>query len=255
MGDGAAVEVKSYIAELHAHTVLSPCAEVEMIPPLIVPAALAKGINLLAITDHNASANVIAVQHAAQGTGLTVVPGMEFQTREDVHVLCLFDTLAQLAAWQDVVNEHLPPLENNIEYFGEQFVVDATGGFIGRETRLLLTSADLSIEQTIRAVSALGGWVIPAHVDRKANGLIAHLGFVPPDAAIDTLEISRNISFEKAPEKYPQIRGYPLVQDGDAHRLNEFLGVNEFTVENPTIAELRMAVQGEEGRSLNVRAV
>jgi 3',5'-nucleoside bisphosphate phosphatase len=246
--------VKTYLAELHSHTVLSPCAEVEMIPPLIVQAALEKGITLLAVTDHNASANVIAVQTAAQGTGLIVLPGMELQTREEVHLLCLFDTLEQLAAWQSLVNRRLPPLENDAEYFGEQFVVDETGEFVRRETQLLLTSADLSLEEAIREVGALEGVAIPAHIDRKANGLLEILGFVPENVPIEALEISRHIAVDAAPLRYPQIRGYPLIRDGDAHRLNELLGVNEFLIESPTMAELKMALRRENGRLHRFRA-
>jgi predicted metal-dependent phosphoesterase TrpH len=137
--------LKTFVAELHLHTVVSPCAAVEMIPPLIVQEALDHGINLLAVTDHNTTANVKAVQKAAAGTELTVLPGMELQTSEEVHVLCLFDTLDQMAAWQKFVDVRMPPLENNIEYFGEQFVVDETGEFIRRETQLLLTSAKISL--------------------------------------------------------------------------------------------------------------
>jgi hypothetical protein len=247
--------VKTYTAELHSHTVLSPCAEVEMIPPLIVQTAIEKGINLLAVTDHNASANVIAVQQAAQDTGLIVLPGMELQTREEVHLLCLFDTLEQLAAWQSLVNEHLPPLENDIEYFGEQFVVDETGDFVRRETQLLLTSTDLSLEVAIGTVNSIEGLAIPAHIDRKANGLLEILGFVPTGVTVEALEISRHITVDVAPLRYPQIRGYPLVRDGDAHRLNEFLGVNEFWVESPTVAELKMALRHENGRSHGLRSV
>ncbi len=246
--------MKTYVAELHSHTVLSPCAEVEMIPPLIVQTAIEKGINLLVVTDHNASANVIAVQKAAQDTGLIVLPGMELQTREEVHLLCLVDTLDQLEAWQSVVNEHLPPLENNIEYFGEQFVVDEAGEFIRRETQLLLTSADLSLDEAIEAVNSIEGLAIPAHVDRKANGLLEILGFVPADTPIEALEISRHISIDMALLRYPQLRGYPLVRDGDAHRLDEFLGVNEFLIESPTIAELKMALRHENGRSHGFRS-
>jgi hypothetical protein len=246
--------VETFIAELHSHTVLSPCAEVEMIPPLIVQTAIEKGINLLAVTDHNASANVIAVQKAAQDTGLIVLPGMELQTREEVHLLCLFDTLEQLAAWQSLVNQHLPPLENDIEYFGEQFVVDETGEFVRRETQLLLTSVDLSLEEAIGGVMSIEGVAIPAHIDRKANGLLEILGFVPANVTIEALEISRHIAFDVAPLRYPQIRGYPLIRDGDAHRLNEFLGVNEFLIESPTVADLRMALRRENGRMQRFRS-
>ena len=226
-----------------------------MIPPLIVQTAIAKGIHWLAVTDHNASANVQAVQQAAQGTGLIVLPGMEVQTREEVHVLCLFDTLDQLAAWQAVVDAHLPPLENDIDHFGEQFVVDETGDFIRREPRLLLASVNLSLDEAARVAIALGGVAIPAHIDRKANGLLEILGFVPANAAVAALEISRHLTVDMAPLRYPQVRGYPLIRDGDAHRLNEFLGVNEFWVERPTIAELKMALRHENGRAHRFRPV
>jgi PHP family Zn ribbon phosphoesterase len=247
--------LKTYVAELHVHTVLSPCAAVEMIPPLIVQEALEKGINLIAITDHNSSANVSAVQKAAMGTDLTVLPGMELQTREEVHLLCLFDTLAQLESWQALVNTKLPPIENNIEYFGEQFVVDETGEFIRRETQLLIASADISLKEAVEGVLNLAGTAIPAHVDRKAFSLIANLGFVPPDLTVDVLEISRHMSPADAREKYPQLRNFALVQNGDAHRLNEILDVNIFKLAAPTITELKLALLNEGGRSLAIRPI
>ncbi|GAB4532803.1 MAG: PHP domain-containing protein [Anaerolineae bacterium] len=246
-------EVRPYIAELHVHTVVSPCAAVEMIPPLIVQKALEKGIDLIAVTDHNSSANVEAVQKAAAGTGLTVLPGMELQTREEVHLLCLFDTLAQLKTWQAVVDERLPPLENNIEYFGEQFVVDETGEFVRRETQLLVTSADLSLQEAVERVLDLGGMAIPAHVNRPAFSLIANLGFVPPGLPVDALEISRHLSLAEAREKYTQLRDFALIQGGDVHFLHEFLGANLFNVAAPTLAELRLALRNEQGRSLVIQ--
>jgi 3',5'-nucleoside bisphosphate phosphatase len=245
--------VKTFVAELHCHTVLSPCAEVEMIPPLIVQTTIEHGIRLLAITDHNASANIEAVQQAARGTELIVLPGMELQTREEVHLLCLFDTLEQSTAWQAIVDEHLPPLENNIEHFGEQFVVDETGEFIRRESRLLLTSAAMSLEDAIGRVNSIGGLAIPAHVNRPAFGLIANLGFVPVDVKIEALEVSRHLNVADAVKKFPQIKGYPLVQGGDAHRLDELLGANVFEIEAPAMTELRLALQGANGRSFQVR--
>jgi hypothetical protein len=244
----------NYVAELHTHTVLSPCAEVEMIPPLMVRAALARGVGLLAITDHNASANVAAVQQAAAGTGLVVLPGLELQTREDVHVLCLFDTLGQLAAWQARVDECLPDQPNRPEFWGEQYVVDARGEFIRHEARLLLTATQLSLETAVEEVSALGGLAIPAHVDRKAFGLLAHLGFVPPSLPVLALEISRFLSAPEALARFPQIAGYPLIQNGDAHRLDEILGLTVLRLAAPTIAEIALALRGAGGRSLGLRA-
>lgn len=225
-----------------------------MIPPLIVLEALERGIDLIAVTDHNASANVGAVIAAAAASDLVVLPGMEVQTEEEVHVLCLFDTQEQLASWQAQVDASLPSLQNNPDFFGEQFVVDATGEFIRREDRLLLTSTSLSIEETFRRVAALGGLAIPAHVDRKAFGLLQVLGFVPPGLPVAALEVSRHVQPGQAGQRYPQVRGYPLIRSGDAHRLDELLGANEFQIEAPTVAEIRLALQGEAGRSLALRA-
>jgi PHP family Zn ribbon phosphoesterase len=224
-----------------------------MIPPLIVQEALERGIDIIAITDHNASANVGAVQRAAADTPLIVLPGMEIQTREEVHVLCLFDTLDQVDAWQAQASTHLPQIDNNIDYFGEQFVVDASGDFIRREAQLLITSTDLALKDIVAGVQRLGGIAIPAHVNRNAFSLIANLGFVPPDVHPDALEVSRHLTLADARKKFPQVTSYPLIRSGDVHRLEEFLGANIFTLAAPTIDELRLALRSEEGRSLQVR--
>jgi PHP family Zn ribbon phosphoesterase len=225
-----------------------------MLPPLIVEAALARGINLLAITDHNTCANAEAVQRAAAGTGLTVLPGLEAQTREEVHVLCLFDALDQALAWEAELRAALPQMENDAEHFGDQFVVDSAGDFVRRETQMLLTSADLSFDDVCRRVDSLGGLAIPAHVDRKAFGLISNLGLVPPGLPIAALEVSRHLHPREATRQYPQLKGYPLLQGGDAHRLDEFLGANVFRLEAPTVGEIRLALRGEGGRGLSYRA-
>jgi 3',5'-nucleoside bisphosphate phosphatase len=242
--------VPTFRAELHVHTVLSPCDEIEMIPPLIVETALQAGIQLIAVTDHNASANVEAVQKAAANHNLTVLPGMELQTREEVHVLCLFDQIEQLQALQRTVDQHLPNLLNDTDHFGEQFIVDETGDFLRREPRLLISSVDLSIENVFEQVNLLGGIAIPAHVDRQAFGLIANLGMVPFDLPVLALEISRHLSPERAIQKFPQIKGYPLIQSGDVHRLDEFLGANLFEMQAPTLTEIRLALEGRDHRKL-----
>ncbi|GAB4493983.1 MAG: PHP domain-containing protein [Anaerolineales bacterium] len=244
--------MKTFRAELHVHTVLSPCAGVEMIPPLIVSQAIENGIQLIAITDHNASANIPAVMEATQGTGLVVLPGMELQTKEEVHLLCLFDTLEQVFSWQKQVDRFLPNLPNNIQYFGEQFVVDSTGEFIRREERLLLNSVNITLDEATAQITALGGLAVPAHIDRQANGLIAILGLIPP--GLEALEISRHITPAAARQKYPQITDYPLLQSGDVHLLDGFIGSTYFEIENPSIAELRLALAGQEKRAAWISA-
>jgi len=231
----------TYRAELHIHTVLSPCADIEMIPPLIVRTALDKGISIIAVTDHNQSANAQAVIEAAKGTSLAVFPGMELQTAEEVHCLCIFDNINQLQVLQNLVDKNLPDIANNISVFGEQFIVDSTGEFLARDDRLLINSTYLSIDKACSLVNELGGLFIPAHVNREAYGLISHLGFVPPTLEIHALEISSQISMNDAYKKFPQLHGYHLIQSGDVHFLEDFLGVNYFRIEIPSIDEMKKA--------------
>ena len=148
--------LKPFLADLHIHTVLSGCAEVEMIPPLILRQAQRLGLSLIAITDHNACHNVEAVMEAAVGTGIHVLPGMELQSKEEVHLLCLFDTVPQCQEWQEEVFQKLPSLANREEVFGGQYVVDATGEWMGTEERLLAASVDMALEEVISKVRDLG---------------------------------------------------------------------------------------------------
>ncbi len=247
--------MREYRADLHVHTVLSACAEVEMLPPLIVEEALFRGINMLAVTDHNATGNVAAVMEAAQGTDLIVLPGMELQTREEVDVLCIFDTLEQTATWQSHVDERLPPLENDAEHFGPQFLVDAQGDFVGEDTRMRQMPASLGLEDAVRTVHDLGGLAIPAHIDRQVKGLLGVLGMWPGDLAADAAEVSPNIRPSQVREQFLTIpKVVPLITNSDAHFLDALGSViTIFVLANrPFIAELRQAFRGEAGRRVYV---
>lgn len=244
--------LNKFRAELHVHTVVSPCAEVEMIPPLIVQQALASSIDLIAITDHNSTANIESVMKAAKGSGLTVLPGMELQTIEEVHSLCIFPDLDHAREFQKIVDNALPPLQNSPEHLGEQFIVDETGEFIRREERLLIISAELSLTDAWEIVNSMGGLLIPAHVNRKAFGLLENLGFVPNDIPLNALEISRHLNSRAAVETFPQLHGYTLIKGGDAHRLDEFLGANVFTLEKRSLNELKLAFSKTDGRNVTI---
>jgi hypothetical protein len=249
---GAPTPLTPVLADLHIHTVLSPCAEVEMIPPLIVERALALGLGLIAIMDHNAAANCEAVIKAARGTGLVVLPGMEVQTSEEVHVLCLFDTTEQALTWQGTVFNHLPDRLNPEKTFGAQFVVDANGDYIRTETRLLLTSTDMPLADAMARVTALRGLAIPAHVDRMSYSLLASLGFVPLGLNSPALELFRQTTPDDARARWPELARWPLIRGGDAHRLGEIYPNLRLDLAERTVAELALAFSGRFGRSFSV---
>ncbi len=237
-----------YKAELHIHTVLSPCASVEMIPPLIIQEAKSKGINLIAITDHNSIDNIQSVMEAAEGSNLVVLPGIELQTREEIHSICLFDTLGQARNFFHEIEPSFPKIKNKSDYFGEQYIVDKTGNFLHKEKRLLITSSTLSLNDAIKIVRSAGGLLIPAHVNRTAYGLFPVLGFIPEDTDLHIFEISRDITSSEAIEKYPQLKDKYLIQNGDAHFLEDIIGYNQFLIKEPTVNEIQLALAGKNNR-------
>lgn len=223
-----------------------------MIPPLIVARALELGLEWIAVTDHNSTGNVRAMLAAADGTGLAVTPGLEVESREEVHLVCLFDTAEQAEAWGALVAAHLPLRRNDERFFGAQFVVDAQGEYVRTEERLLATSVDLSVDEIARGVNALGGVVIAAHVDRPANSLLGNLGMVPPGLEIAGLELSPRADPAEFRRAHPELAGYGLLSSGDAHRLNEMVRRTAVISRSATVAGLRRALRNEDGCSVEV---
>lgn len=223
-----------------------------MIPSLILCQAERKGLNLIAITDHNACYNAEAVMEAAQGSNIHVLPGMELQSREEVHLLCLFDTVESCRAWQERVFQKLPPLANQEKLFGPQYVVNAAGDWLRTEERLLATSADLTLEEIVNQVASLGGVVIPAHVDRPSFSLLSNLGLIPETLSVQALEVTPFFDRHQGFQQWPQLKDRCLIVNGDAHRLSEIQNRTMFKLAHPVIKEMTMAFQGEQGRQVMV---
>jgi len=236
-------------AELHIHTVLSPCAAVEMIPPFIIQTAEEKGIDLIAITDHNAIGNILSVMQAALNSSVHVIPGIELQTREEIHNICLFDQYEDIEAFFEEIHPSFPSIPNNPEFFGEQFIVDASGDYIKREERLLSTSSELSLKEAWKITKKHHGLLIPAHVNRRIFGLMPVLGFIPQDIPLSLLEISPHTSPKQITKQFPQLQDYFLIQNGDAHQLEEIIGCNQFTMRDYSLDEIQLALLGKQGRS------
>lgn len=205
--------------DLHIHTCLSPCGHEDMTPNNIVGMSQIKGLNIIAVTDHNTTLNCEAVIKAAAGTGLVVIPGMELETLEGVHLVCLFQELKHAKSFQRVVDLHRLPVKNRVDKFGEQFVLDENDEVVGSEPNSLMASTYLDIDTAIEKVNELGGIAYPAHIDRPSYSVISNLGFIPPFWDITTVEISTYPTaetFENNPEYTDK---YHVLRNSDAHDL------------------------------------
>ncbi len=209
--------------DLHIHSALSPCADNGMTPNNIVNMAVLKGLDIIAVTDHNSAENVGSVMKCAKDKELTVIPGMELETKEEVHLVCLFPNLEAALKIQDMVYASLPALKNREEIFGHQLIMDEQDEIKGCIERLLLTAADLTIEDVYYCVKSLGGVVIPAHVDRDSYSVISNLGMVPPQLEVKYLEVSRTCDAESLKKIHPDTERYGFIKSSDAHALGDIL--------------------------------
>jgi len=231
-------------ADLHVHTCLSPCAEREMVPTAIVKQAKALGLDMIGICDHNSMENTAAVASAGRRESLSVIPGIEVTSREEVHVLGLFGTGHQAAGVQEVVYENLDG-ENDEAAFGPQTTVDEQDRVTGVNRRLLIGATALALEDVVRLIHDFRGLAIASHVDRQSFGLLGQLGFVPEGLKLDALELCSRAAVKRW-------GGFPVVCSSDAHCLKD-IG-KRFTslwVEEASVEEVGRALRGEGGRRVS----
>lgn len=244
-------KVRRCRADLHIHTALSPCAELEMLPDLIVMKAAAENLDLIAICDHNSAENVEACVQAASGTSVKVLSGIECESREGVHVLGLFDEPGAARRLQGYLWERLPDEPNRPEFFGAQVVVSAEGEFVRYNDRLLATSVDAAVEDLIETIRRFGGLALPAHVDKTYAGLLGVLGLVPEGVRLEGVEVSGHVLAPRIREQYPQMADLPFVRSSDAHRLSEVgQACTEIWLAHRTVGELKLALARRDGRRL-----
>jgi predicted metal-dependent phosphoesterase TrpH len=262
-------------ADLHVHTALSPCASAEMTPPAIVRAALARGLDMIAICDHNSARNVAAVQeaavHAAQcaalhasrqaGPGgaqrghegrLTVLAGMEISSAEEVHVLGLFPDATAAEAAGVEIRRTLPEAGDGYgAFFGEQPLMSADGRVLGAETAALALATSLELDAVVDLIKRHGGLAVAAHIDRKAFSVFSQLGFFPAEAGFDAIEVTRFTGDDSPRMAGFRALGLPITSSSDSHYLEDIgSAATGLTVAVPSFAEVALALAGLDGRAV-----
>ena len=199
------------------HSCLSPCGDELMTPNNIVKMSILKGLEMIAVTDHNTAKQLPAVEKAARAHGIALLPGLEITTREEVHLLAYFRTIGEAVAFSDWLYPHLPSIKNKSTFFGEQIILDENDEPIGIEEKLLLAATDLSLDQLTKHIRDAGGLPVPAHINRGGNSLIEVLGFLPPGSDFAGLEVCRDLPQPKG------IDDFMHLHSSDAHYLENIL--------------------------------
>jgi PHP family Zn ribbon phosphoesterase len=241
--------MRTFRTDLHIHTLLSPCGDLEMSPANIVSLAIQRGLDIIGITDHNTTKQCEVVWKLAQKTNLKVIPGCEMTSREEVHCLGLFEDFDALRVFQAFLDQHLTIIPHNSALFGYQVLVDEDENVLEELENYLGASLDVSIEEVEQKVHELSGIFIPAHIDRPRNSLFSQLGFLPPELKVDALQISKLAEEIAVREKYKINRDITMVKYTDTHYPDD-LGktYTNFEMEDPSFDEIRKALRREAGR-------
>lgn len=213
--------MNSYRVDLHIHTVLSPCAELEMSPEAIIRKALEEKLDVIGIADHNSTRQCAVVKDLGQELGLTVLCGVEVNTKEEVHCLVFFENIEKLDLFQEYLDLHLPMVKNKPVLFGDQVWVDRDNHIVGEEERLLIVGLDVSIDQVAAQVRKMDGLFIPAHIDKLRFSVISQLGFLPPDIPVDGVEVSAHVEIGKLEYVHGWVKNYTKIASSDAHMLSQ----------------------------------
>jgi len=240
--------LRPFKADLHVHTCLSPCTELDMSPKGILTTAKKKEIDIIGICDHNSSENALAVMIAARKTNINVFPGMEVTSLEEVHVLALFDEIESALKLQEHIYENLPG-ENDEDAFGMQVIVNEKEEVLGHNNKLLIGATTIPLEKIIKTIHSLNGIAIASHIDRESFSIIAQLGFIPDNLELDALEISPLITREEAKKRYSD--NYPITCSSDAHYPEDIgKAFTSFLLKDATLTEVKKALKNEDGRRL-----
>lgn len=232
----------NYAYDLHIHSCLSPCGSEDMTPNNIVNMAYVKGLDIISVTDHNACNHARIIEALASKLEILAIPGMEVQTREEVHMLCYFSSVERLELFDEALRPLKSAIPNNVKVFGSQCILDINDHIVGEVSNALIMSINISVEELIEMVGRFDGVVVPAHVNKSANSILANLGFIPPVLPIKSIEVHKG-----SPINERFIGGYLRIYNSDAHYLESIQEpINHMDLPSKTIMAVLNFLSGKE---------
>lgn len=209
-----------YYYDLHIHSGLSPCASNDMTPNNIINMAKLKELDIISVTDHNSIANVFPIYELGKEQDILVIPGIEIETIEGVHVLCYFEKLEEMSRFYNQIKTRLPNEKNIPEVIGDQLIFNTDDEIIDTIDYLLIGSLNISLNELVDLVNQFKGIVILAHINKPANSIIANLGFINNELNINGIEIfKKELNLDNNLSAYTE--KYITIYNSDAHYLGD----------------------------------
>lgn len=238
--------MKRFTADLHIHTCLSPCSEVDMTPRRIIERAVSEGLDIIAISDHNSAENTEIAVKMARERGITALPAMEITSSEEAHVLAFFGSVEKAMAMQEMVYSRLSKAPNDEKLYGYQLIVNEADEILEFSKKLLIGATSLPVKELVEAIHSNGGLAVASHIDKEAFSVVSQLGFIPYDIPFDGLEISYNSDRQKAEAMFSEYASIPWITSSDAHHLEDIgKKTTSFFLEEASFEEIVLAFKGE----------
>lgn len=213
--------------DLHIHTALSPCGDDESTPNNVVNMALLKGLDVIAITDHNSCGNARACIEVGNQVGIMVIPGMELTTSEDVHVVCLFENIENAEKFGSYVEQKRMKIQNKPNIFGNQLYINEKDEICGEEENLLIVTSNIGINEVVELVSRFDGVAFLSHINREGSGAVAMLGSLNEDMGFKTVEFTR-YPFDDYLVANNLYGKYRVLTNSDAHNFADIMDKDDF---------------------------
>jgi len=243
-----AADLNIFRADLHIHTCLSPCADLEMSPCNIVKNSLEKKIDIIAITDHNSSKNVKGVFDAASKSNLKVFLGMEITTKEEVHLLGYFPSFEKLQKFQKFIEKNLTKTKDK-KVIDNQVIANGRDEVLGFLKYNLFSAVNKPLVKIVEEIHNFGGLALPAHIDREGFGIIGQLGFFPENVPFDAVECYDR----KCPLIQDVLKKYNSLTSSDAHKIEEIgKRTTLLKIKEPTFEEFEKSLKRFDGRMIIV---
>jgi len=228
-------------ADIHIHSVLSPCGSLDMSPASIIAKAIEQGLDMIAIADHNSTLNCSLAVTLGREAGISVLRGAEVTTAEEVHCLAILPDEKSASAFQSFLDNRLQHIQNLPEKFGYQLVLDRDENITGEVEYFLPAALTASIDEVEEEVHRLGGLFIPAHIDRPAFSLFSQLGFIPAGLKADAVEVTGLTT----------VADYPVIKNSDSHFIDQIgKRYTTYLLDEPSFSELAMALKGQNERKI-----
>lgn len=213
--------MKRLKCDLHIHSALSPCACDDMTPANIINMCKLKNLDVIAVTDHQSCENLKSLEFWAAKSEILLIPAMEIETAESVHMICLLPSTERAIEFGNIIKESLPNIANRTEVFGNQLLFSVDDKISGTINHMLMISSSITFIDLLKIVEDYDGIAYPAHVDRESNGIISVFGEIPPEYTGRLLELSTKCDISDFLDSHPELKDYRFIRSSDSHSLSD----------------------------------